>query len=652
MCGRAGGAVTLRMLAGRAVAPVMVVFVIAASVGGFAIGGPGVVPASAAGLPGWTVYHGEPSGSGVDSSGVTFSPPATAWTSPTLDGHVYGEPLESTGRVFVATENDTVYSLAADSGAVLWSTHLGSPVPSGDLPCGNIGPTVGITGTPVVDPARAEIFVVADELVDGAPVHLLVGLDTYTGAVLLEQPVDPAGADSAAILQRTGLNLDDGSVVFGYGGNSGDCSTYHGWVMSVPESGGAIGAYQIEPGGSQGAVWMGGAAPEVDGSGKIWVATGNGSGANSPNGSDAVVELSSALHLEQFFSPSSWTHDNNNDLDLGSSAPALLADGTVLQVGKSSTAYLLNRADLGGVGGQLVQAGACNSDADGGDAVDGAVVYVPCLKGVEAIQTGSTPPGLSELWQSGTRGPPIVAGGLVWTIGYDGTLHGLDPTSGATVERVTIGAEANHFPTPSVGDGMLLAPTADGVVAFSGSAGLPGPPTPAPPAPPRSSYWEVAADGGLFAFGNAQFYGSMGGRPLNQPIVGMAATPTGGGYWEVAADGGLFSFGNAQFYGSMGGKPLNEPIVGMAATPTGGGYWEVAADGGLFSFGNSQFYGSEGGRPLNRPIVGMATTTAGGGYWEAASDGGIFTFGTAQFGGSTGGTVLAAPVVGVARAAP
>ena len=62
----------------------------------------------------------------------------------------------------------------------------------------------------------------------------------------------------------------------------------------------------------------------------------------------------------------------------------------------------------------------------------------------------------------------------------------------------------------------------------------------------------------------------------------MASTP-GGGYWEVASDGGLFAF-NALFYGSMGGKPLNKPIVGMAATPDGGGYWQVATDGGIFAF--------------------------------------------------------------------
>ena len=115
----------------------------------------------------WTVYHGNPLGSGVDTSGVTFSPPNTAWTSPVLDGQVYGEPLEATGRVYVATENDTIYALAANTGAVLWSSHVGTPVPSGDLPCGDISPTVGITGTPVVDVGRGEIFAVADELATG-----------------------------------------------------------------------------------------------------------------------------------------------------------------------------------------------------------------------------------------------------------------------------------------------------------------------------------------------------------------------------------------------------------------------------------------------------------------------------------------------------
>jgi hypothetical protein len=160
-------------------------------------------------------------------------------------------------------------------------------------------------------------------------------------------------------------------------------------------------------------------------------------------------------------------------------------------------------------------------------------------------------------------------------------------------------------------------------------------------------YWMVASDGGIFSFGDASFFGSMGGQHLNKPIVGMATTEDGGGYWMVASDGGIFSFGDAHFYGSMGGTPLNKPIVGMASTPDGKGYWLVASDGGIFSFGDANFYGSEGGKPLNQPIVGMASSTDGGGYWMVASDGGIFNFGDATFDGSMGGQHLNKPIVGM-----
>jgi hypothetical protein len=161
-------------------------------------------------------------------------------------------------------------------------------------------------------------------------------------------------------------------------------------------------------------------------------------------------------------------------------------------------------------------------------------------------------------------------------------------------------------------------------------------------------YWMVAADGGIFSFGDARFYGSMGNVKLNQPVVGMAATSDHAGYWLDASDGGIFSFGDARFYGSMGNVKLNQPVVGMAATPDGGGYWMVAADGGIFSFGDARFYGSMGNVKLNQPVVGMAATPDGGGYWMVAADGGIFSFGDARFYGSMGNVKLNQPVVGMA----
>ncbi len=427
----------------------------------------------------WTVYHGDPAGDGVAAGISSVELSSRAWTSPTLDGQLYGEPLSTGGQVFIATENDTVYALSATNGTVDWSTHLGSPVPSSSLPCGDISPTVGITGTPVIDPARSEIFVVADELVHGAPAHVLVGLGTSSGRIELSQMVDPAGSDPAALLQRTGLALDGGRVVFGFGGNFGDCSSYHGWVTAVPEAGGAAAVFEVDsgPGEDQGAVWMGGAAPVVDSGGDVWVEPGNGSVTSSGHAyddSDSVLELSPALSLLQYFAPASWASENATDLDL-STAPALLSDGQVVGAGKDRTAYLLDGSHLGGIGGEVSSLpGACSDVIDGGVAFVGTTVYLPCLSGTVAVQASSSPPGLHLLWAASSGGgPPIVAAGLVWTIGQNGVLYGLGPSTGTVQRQAEVGVPANHFPTPSVGAGLFLVPTATRVVAFGTTASSP-----------------------------------------------------------------------------------------------------------------------------------------------------------------------------------
>ena len=160
-------------------------------------------------------------------------------------------------------------------------------------------------------------------------------------------------------------------------------------------------------------------------------------------------------------------------------------------------------------------------------------------------------------------------------------------------------------------------------------------------------YWFAAADGGVFAYGDARFFGSMAGRPVSRPIVGIARTPDSAGYWLTAADGGVFAFGDAQFVGSMANRSLAQPIVGIASTPDGRGYWLVSADGGVFAFGDARFFGSVGGNTLNRPVVGMTPTSDGNGYWLAAADGGVFAFGDARFLGSMVGRSLSQPVVGI-----
>jgi hypothetical protein len=84
----------------------------------------------------------------------------------------------------------------------------------------------------------------------------------------------------------------------------------------------------------------------------------------------------------------------------------------------------------------------------------------------------------------------------------------------------------------------------------------------------------------------------MGGHHLNAPIVAIAATPSGQGYWLVAADGGIFAFGDAVFDGSTGAIHLNMPVVGIAPYGNDAGYWLVAQDGGIFAFGGAPFLGS------------------------------------------------------------
>jgi outer membrane protein assembly factor BamB len=420
----------------------------------------------------WTVYHYDQLGTGAYRPSINLANAHQVWKSPVLSGQLYGEPLVDGKYVYVATTADVVYALNAADGTVAWSTTVGTPVPSKSLPCGDISPTVGIVGTPVIDVARGEIFAVADEEINGSPSHHLVGLDTSSGKLLLDQNVDPPGSTPAAQLQRTGLNLVAGSVVFGFGGNSGDCSTYHGWVISAPEAGGEPKRFEVDASASQGAVWMGGAAPVVDGTAHVWVATGNGSTTTGePLDGDSVLKLSSALQQSDVFTPSSWGHDNAHDLDLGSTSPVLLPHEHVVQAGKSQTAYILNRRKLGGIGGQqALVSGICGSDFDGGSAFVRSTVYLPCRNGTISATVGNSPVALTVNWMASiaSAGPPIVAGGSIWVIDQSGDLDGLDPSTGAITQQLSIGSTANHFPTPSVGDGMLLAPATNTVIAFAG----------------------------------------------------------------------------------------------------------------------------------------------------------------------------------------
>jgi hypothetical protein len=205
------------------------------------------------------------------------------------------------------------------------------------------------------------------------------------------------------------------------------------------------------------------------------------------------------MRLLQFYAPRNWPANNAQDLDM-STAPAVLSDGQVVAAAKSGTVYLLNSARLGGIGRQEAALGsACSIDIDGGFALAGTTVYLPCLTGVIAVRATRSPASLRLLWSAGNGGgPPIIAAGLVWTIIVpNGILVGLNPANGRVRQQAAIGAEANHFPTPSVGDGLLLAPSARRIVAFRAASSRAASPLTPVTAPTSPASQPAPAGGGI-----------------------------------------------------------------------------------------------------------------------------------------------------------
>jgi outer membrane protein assembly factor BamB len=149
------------------------------------------------------------------------------WTSDSLDGDIYAEPLIVGEKVLVATEQNSVYSLDIQTGKVLWQVSLGTPVPRADLSCGDIDPS-GITSTPVADYTTGRLYVVARIQPNH---HELFVLDSQTGAIASHRPGDPPGADPRVQQQRSALALSNGRVYVAFGGLYGDCGSYNGWLV-------------------------------------------------------------------------------------------------------------------------------------------------------------------------------------------------------------------------------------------------------------------------------------------------------------------------------------------------------------------------------------------------------------------------------------
>jgi len=449
----------------------------------------------------WTTYHHDDqrTADAVMAPGKTFTSFTPAWTWHIPQGisaqTLYGEPLIAGGVVYVASNSNWVYALSASSGKLLWQVRVGPPEHSqGNGVCGDIRPYLGIVSTPVIDLSRQELFVVAAIATDTdhrIPVRTLFGLNLQTGAIELSRDVEPQpGSPNPYLLQRAALAEVDNQIVIGFGGNDGDCGNYHGWLVSTAadSSSTAVHRYKVtsdkvNPGDDGGAIWMGGAAPTIDTSGNLLVATGNSnwyqdcpSGVGAPfDDSDSVLSLSPTMGLLDYFEPSSFGYDNCHDLDLGSGAPQLLEAGLVLQIGKTHVGYLLHADNLGHATAPAGSFTVCSGGQDNGAAAiisqtaTQSVLAVPCSSGLEKVTISSSPSVSGSVnWTVSSTGPPILAEGDLFAIEpstSNSTLVELSP-SGTIVRQRQIGPVMNHFATPAAGDGILVAAASGEVFAF------------------------------------------------------------------------------------------------------------------------------------------------------------------------------------------
>jgi len=408
----------------------------------------------------------------ADRSGVSVSSPApgtvrSSWTA-SVDGAVYAQPLIVGSEVIVATENDTVYALDATTGAVRWSRHLATPVPSG-LPCGNIDPS-GITGTPVADVATGRFWLVT---FTAQPTyrHTLWELNLATGQTVSQRPIDVSGSDPRAQQERGALTLLGSRVYVPFGGLDGDCSDYKGRVVGAPISGSGPLVSFTTDNQRQAGIWAPPGESVRDDS--LYVATGNGTPYDQVDDSDSVLRLSPDLTVESRFTPANFESLSADDQDLGSTAPALLPDGLVFQVGKEGVGYVLDGTQLGGTGGELTSATVCEGGF-GGDAVDGSIVVFSCYDSLRALQVtpgqGGAAPKLSVLWSvTGlSPGPPIIAGGVLWDSGRKGSLAGYRLSNGQQVFSAPIAPVDSDFPSLSASGSRLFVPEGSKVVSYLG----------------------------------------------------------------------------------------------------------------------------------------------------------------------------------------
>jgi PQQ enzyme repeat len=446
-----------------------------------------------------------------------------------LVGPIYAQPLYLAGAtagadlVLVATAQNRVHALNAATGANAWNVQVGAPVPSTSAGlCGRPLNPLGITGTPVIDAATRTIYLDAMTLVANAPRHMVhaLGIDTQ-GAERAGWPIDlnataRAGTiafDSPIQNQRAALILLGGKVFVPFGGHIGDCLGYHGWLVGVTTSGTPqVSAWATSS--IAGGIW-GTSGIASDGTSLI-VATGNTKAAASSGGAgttpgdgnwgggEAVIKFPTTLaqptatQIRDYFVPGNWTTLDTTDADIGGTGPVLfrVAGATpsnlAMALGKDRKAYLLDPANLGGLdaapltsltvaSNTIITAASAYTTALGTYVVfRGAGAGCPAGQsgGLTAIRvSAASPPALSIAWCGGvtaTSSPSVSmssaqgADAIVWYVGSDARLHGLDGDTGASVvaDTTALGTVVSHQ-TPIVANGRIFVATSNRVFAFT-----------------------------------------------------------------------------------------------------------------------------------------------------------------------------------------
>jgi outer membrane protein assembly factor BamB len=408
----------------------------------------------------WPTYHADLARTAVDRTSPPLGAPRRIWSAQ-LDGQVYAEPLAVGDRVYAATENNTVYALNARNGQVVWRRHLGVPVDASTLPCGNIAPVTGITGTPAI--SGDTVYVVA--FLSGYR-HVLFGLRLRGGKVGLKRNVDAPGSDPRVHQERSAASVANGRVYVPFGGLTGDCGPYRGRVVSVKTKGKPKKRVFTAGVNREGGIWAPSGAA-VDRKGNLFVVTGNGDATSGFDFGNSVIRLTPKSKQADFYRAPNSAQLNQTDTDLGSVGPTLLGGGRLFVIGKEGRGILLAAGHLGGTGGDLFNQPVCDAGF-GGVAYQAPLLFVPCTDGLVALRVNGN--SFSTAWRSESfnAGPPIVAGGAVWTIDIDsGTLKALAPESGRVLATESLGP-VMHFATPSAGAGRLFAPASSQVIAFAG----------------------------------------------------------------------------------------------------------------------------------------------------------------------------------------